>query len=90
MAGLICSNRITKIKRLSDHKILFLGAGMAATGIANLCIMAMMKEGITREEAIEKLYMFDLQGLLVKDSSRKLTDVQVKIIIDTCISMYCF
>ncbi|XP_026482464.1 NADP-dependent malic enzyme-like [Ctenocephalides felis] len=77
LAGLICSNRITKIKRLSDHKILFLGAGMAATGIANLCIMAMMKEGITREEAIEKLYMFDLQGLLVKDSSRKLTDVQL-------------
>lgn len=41
-------------------------------GIADLIIMAMEKEGTTREDAIKKIWMVDSKGLIVKVRMPKL------------------
>jgi malate dehydrogenase (oxaloacetate-decarboxylating)(NADP+) len=63
LAGMINAAKI-KGTKLSDEKYLFLGAGSAGIGLANLLCSAMTQEGLTLNQAQSKVYMFDINGLL--------------------------
>lgn len=63
VSGLLASKRITG-KKLSENKFLFLGAGEAAIGIADLTVKALENEGLSTEEARNRIWMVDIDGLL--------------------------
>ena len=66
LAGIYASTRISK-KAFTDLKIMFLGAGSAATGIADLICEAFKRQGLSEEEARQKLWFVDVNGLVIKD-----------------------
>jgi len=68
LAGLLTALQILGAK-LRDQGILFLGAGSAGLGIADLLVSAMQHEGLTREEAAARISLFDINGLI--EPSRK-------------------
>ncbi|CAF1361487.1 unnamed protein product [Didymodactylos carnosus] len=65
LAGLFGALRITG-KKLHENTYLFVGAGQAACGIADLITTAMVKEGTSTEEARSKIWMYDVHGLIVE------------------------
>jgi malate dehydrogenase (oxaloacetate-decarboxylating)(NADP+) len=68
LAGVYASTRITKVP-FSDLRIMFLGAGSAATGIADLTVTALVEAGLTPDEAHRRLWFVDLHGLVVRGRS---------------------
>lgn len=63
LGGLYASTRITG-DDLKDMNIMFLGAGSAATGSADLIIHALMDAGLSEAEAKEKIWFVDSKGLV--------------------------
>ena len=64
LAGILAALRLTG-QKLTDQRFLFLGAGSAATGIAELISLAMAREGADLAEARCRNALFDVKGLLV-------------------------
>ena len=68
VAGLISALRLTG-GTLAAQRLLFFGAGSAATGIADLFVAMLVDEGVSPAEARRRCWFFDVKGLVV--SSRK-------------------
>lgn len=66
LAGLYSASRVTGTP-LTGQKLLFLGAGSAATGIADLVTSAMHSDGLSMEEARSRCWFFDSRGLIVRE-----------------------
>ena len=64
LAGLYGALRITG-SALRDQAILCLGAGEAATGICDLVVSALGKEGMGAAQARKRCWLFDSRGLVV-------------------------
>jgi malate dehydrogenase (oxaloacetate-decarboxylating)(NADP+) len=64
LAGLLNAIKITA-SELKDQRVLFVGAGSAGTGLANLIVSALGQQGIAPEAARQQIRLFDTQGLVV-------------------------
>lgn len=80
-AGLFAASHM-KGEKISDQRILFLGAGSAGCGIAELLVMAMMEDGLSEEEARKNVWLFDIDGLLTLDRKDSLLDFQQPFAVD--------
>ena len=69
VAGLYSASRMIG-RKLSDQRILFLGAGSAGTGIGDLIVDAMREEGLSGSDARQRCWFVDSGGLVVKGRDR--------------------
>ncbi|MFF7639746.1 oxaloacetate-decarboxylating malate dehydrogenase [Streptomyces canus] len=60
---------------LTDHRIVVLGAGSAAIGVADMIRTALVEEGLSEEAAADRFWFVDIDGLMV-DSRTDLTAEQ--------------
>jgi malate dehydrogenase (oxaloacetate-decarboxylating)(NADP+) len=74
LAGMINAAKL-KGTKLKDERYLFLGAGSAGIGLANLLCSALVGQGMTLKEAQSSVYMFDINGLL-ENTRKDLVDFQ--------------
>jgi malate dehydrogenase (oxaloacetate-decarboxylating)(NADP+) len=63
LAGLTTALQIIDAP-LTEQRILFLGAGSAGIGIADLIVSAMQAKGLSQDEARRRISMFDINGLI--------------------------
>jgi malate dehydrogenase (oxaloacetate-decarboxylating)(NADP+) len=74
LAGMINAARL-KGTQLKNEKYLFLGAGSAGIGLADLLCSALVQQGMTLKDAQARVHMFDINGLL-EPSRTDLVDFQ--------------
>ncbi|HEX6107256.1 MAG TPA: NAD-dependent malic enzyme [Gemmatimonadales bacterium] len=63
LAALLASERRSG-RRLTDERVLFVGAGSAACGIAGLLAAALRARGVPEDVCTDRIWMFDAGGLL--------------------------
>lgn len=76
--GTILAACKTKNEKLSDQRVVFVGAGSAGCGIAEQIIKQMTSEGITDAQARSQVFMIDRFGL-VTDDMEGLRDFQFRL-----------
>jgi len=62
---------------LRDQRVVILGAGTAGTGIADMVRDAMVRDGLSPEEATRRFWALDRKGLLTDDRTAGMRDYQV-------------
>jgi malate dehydrogenase (oxaloacetate-decarboxylating)(NADP+) len=75
LAGMINATKL-KGTKLKDEKYLFLGAGSAGIGLADLLCSALVADGMGLKAARSQVWMFDVNGLL-QSTRTDLVDFQM-------------
>jgi malate dehydrogenase (oxaloacetate-decarboxylating)(NADP+) len=65
VGGLYSAARVASTT-IQEQKFLFLGAGEAGLGTGNLLVSAMVQEGLSESEALQRCWFVDSKGLVVK------------------------
>lgn len=73
--GTLLAACAAKSERLRDQRVAFAGAGSAGCGIAEQLVRQMMIEGLTEQEAHDRIFLVSKDGLL-QTSSQGLFDFQ--------------
>ena len=68
LAGILSAQTLTG-RSLDEERLVFLGAGEAAVGIADLIVAAQVREGIDEAEARSRIWFHDSKGLVVSSRS---------------------
>lgn len=68
LAALMAGARMTSLP-LTEQRIVVYGAGSAGTGICDQMVDAMVRLGLTPEEAYARFWLIDRQGLLIEDDT---------------------
>lgn len=63
LAGLLSAVKAKK-ERLSDQTFVIMGAGSAATGVAEMIVAGMVREGASEADPRRSIWMLDIGGLL--------------------------
>jgi malate dehydrogenase (oxaloacetate-decarboxylating) len=61
---------------MRNQRVVILGAGTAGLGIADQLRDAMVREGLSREDASARFWLVDTNGLLIDDMGERLPDYQ--------------
>ena len=61
---------------MRNQRVVIVGAGTAGVGIADQIRDAMMREGLSREEASAHVWLVDTDGLLIDDMGERVRDYQ--------------
>ncbi len=66
LSGVYAAMRTTH-EDFKDQRFVFLGAGSASIGIANLTVKALEDAGLSNEEARDRIWLIDSKGLITQD-----------------------
>lgn len=75
LAALLAACDVTN-KPLEEHRVVVFGAGSAGTGISDQIVDALVRQGLTKEQAYQHFWLIDRNGLLLNTDS-DLTEAQL-------------
>lgn len=75
LAGLLNAVKLSKTS-WTEQRVVIFGAGTAGCGIADQIRDQMVRSGLTTEQAIARIWLVDLPGLLTADMNEGLLDFQ--------------
>jgi malate dehydrogenase (oxaloacetate-decarboxylating) len=75
LAAVLAGMRVAQ-SRARDQRIVIFGAGTAGVGIADQICDLMIRDGLERDDAQERIWLIDLPGLLTSDMGNGLRDYQ--------------
>jgi malate dehydrogenase (oxaloacetate-decarboxylating)(NADP+) len=76
LAGLLAALRVTG-EKIQDQRIVFLGAGTAAVGSADMMAAVMVENGLTPEQARRQFWLVDSKGLVTTGRGDTLAEHKV-------------